>query len=217
MTRKQLLRLQELEAKAKDSFIENHEIIIPPDSRPPYGWYCIMNAIVRLTISGCDNAELKSLIAIGGCYSLYYKDRKLTNLIAVNDLKETKILNLDSAITAINSMICPKCKEHVDICRCFIHSNKNIPKNNIDLDIIGNEIGNNFILYDNTGIDIFEKREKEEDYIDFSKFDQVIDGFILKMKLKNPKLVKQNAYEEIKKNPNISEEELILHLLKKQQ
>lgn len=192
-----------------ETFIEKHEIHFPCES----GWHCIANANIRISLHKCDRIVVNSIISIVANYSLQFEEH-IGVIISEYSNDETSIINFDIMKHLVYESICQRCRRHIKNCKCYASNTKNKINKSISEPVKcrtdGELTPEEFLLFDDTTI----LMKKEEDPIDFNKYQPVINGLIQSMKIKDKKEIQNIAHSIIKENKDITEEELVQSILK---
>lgn len=186
-------------------------------------WFTIADAQVRIVpAKGCDRISITRVHTIVASFPLFYREKFLLFIKTIYTVDDNKveITNFDTVITTINSKICPKCTELYEVCEHSIPMSKMNYNKGIDMpELI--QVGmppNSFLMEDMTEEEMLAptKEETEQGRIDYNKYEPVINSLVTSYKMKNPKLIRQQAHDIIRQNPNITEEELVKQIFQGQ-
>jgi len=183
-------------------------------------WHVFANATLRITENGCDKINITSIYALLVEYTIFYKGEYLATAQVSHSNNITSLINKNQLVRAINSNVCAKCRKVVKECKCHKeHKPIDTSVNLIDLNFFEDDslAEKDVELNDETGIFDVIKDDNQTPSLSevMNELEPTIKGFAVSYRIKNYKELLKTATEIVKGNVGITEQELIVELLRK--
>uniref|UniRef100_A0A6M3JP71 Uncharacterized protein n=1 Tax=viral metagenome TaxID=1070528 RepID=A0A6M3JP71_9ZZZZ len=196
----------------EEFFIKNHTVSLASNDTE-HGWFCIVDARLRLSHYSCDRVNIKNLILIDAKFSIFFQELYLSViqiLYTPGNISKFIVGNEIMLLREINFNICERCSRHIKICTCN-DDEVLVERSGLGINVSGSMLHHpenpfhQLFMEDDTNLFIQEDLESK---IDWNRYNPIIEGIITTLKVRDKVAFRNKARQIIKTNPNIQDNDL---------